>query len=279
MAVVDVAALHVAGRAEHLRGDTRHVAPRELAHAQHVEPGLERCLWRHAQPPILVVRVRIGASRPSPRARAPPRRRRSRPRDRGACPRSPPSAPMRRCGTPRGRTSPSSSGTSHPCGPSQRRRRPAPQFTAKYRPSARPRCSLNDSSSSAFPISTPVASTGSVGSPSARTRMFVAPPGSTPSAVSVPASEFTTSLIVPSPEKTTTRSTPSSTAWVAISLAWPRSFVSVTSRRKSADIAFSITASVGWDTVRATGLTMRRTRWNRIRAASIAGCARERVGR
>ncbi len=89
---------------------------------------------------------------------------------------------------------------------------PAPQFTAKYRPSARPRWSLNASSSSALPISTPVHSTGSVGSPSARTSTFVAPPGSTPSATSVPASAFTASLIVPSPLKTTTRSMPSWTA-------------------------------------------------------------------
>ena len=60
---------------------------------------------------------------------------------------------------------------------------PAPQLTAKYRPSARPRCSCKASSFSAFAINMPVASTGSVGSPSARTRMFVAPPGRIASAV------------------------------------------------------------------------------------------------
>ena len=59
---------------------------------------------------------------------------------------------------------------------------------------------MNAWSSSAFAIRTPVASTGFSGSPSALTRMFVAPPGSTPSAVSVPASALTASLIVPSPE-------------------------------------------------------------------------------
>ena len=64
-------------------------------------------------------------------------------------------------------------------------------------------------------------STGSVGRPSARTSTFVAPPGSTPSATSVPASAFTTSLIVPSPLNTTTRSIPSATAWAASSFAWP----------------------------------------------------------
>ena len=96
---------------------------------------------------------------------------------------------------------------------------PAPQFTAKYRSSARPRCIGIASSSSAFGISVPVHSTGSVGSPSARTSTFVAPPGSTASATSVPASAFTASLIVPSPLNTTTRSMPSWTAWAASSLA------------------------------------------------------------
>ena len=103
-----------------------------------------------------------------------------------------------------------------------------------------------------------MASTGSVGRSSARARMFVAPPGMTPSAVSVPARALTASLMVPSPEKTTTRSMPSSTAWAASSFAWPRSFVSETSSRKSADSAFSMTARVGLDTVLATGLTMSR---------------------
>ena len=96
---------------------------------------------------------------------------------------------------------------------------PAPQFTAKYRPSARPRCSGNASSSRALGISMPVHSTGSVGRPSARTRTLVAPPGSTASATSVPANALTASLIVPSPLNTTTRSIPSATAWAASSLA------------------------------------------------------------
>ena len=96
-------------------------------------------------------------------------------------------------------------------------------------------------------------------------------PGSTPSAVSVPASAFTTSLIVPSPEKTTTRSIPSWTACAASSFACPRSLVSVTSSRKSADSAFSMTASVGLETVRATGFTISRTRWNRMGVAAEYG--------
>src|SRR5262245_18311552 len=94
--------------------------------------------------------------------------------------------------------------------------------------------------------------------------MLVAPPGRTPRAVSVPARAFTASLIVPSPENTTTRSTPSSAAWAASSDAWPRSLVSETSSRKSADNAFSITASTGLDIVRATGLTTSSNRWKRM---------------
>jgi hypothetical protein len=131
------------------------------------------------------------------------------------------------------------------------------------------------SSSSAFAISTPVHSTGSVGRSSARTSTFVAPPGSTPRAVSVPASPFTTSLIVPSPLNTTTRSMPSLTAWAASSFACPRPFVSATSNTKSADSAFSMTARVGVDTVRATGFTIRRRRWNRMRSQQYRSHGRE----
>ena len=100
--------------------------------------------------------------------------------------------------------------------------------------------------------------------------MFVAPPGSTPSAVSVPASALTASLIVPSPEKTTTRSIPSSTACAASSEAWPRSLVSATSSRKSAESAFSITANTGLDIVRATGFTTSRSRWKRIDMGAVS---------
>ena len=64
---------------------------------------------------------------------------------------------------------------------------------------------------------------------------------------------------------------PSSTAWAASSFACPRSLVSATSNRKSADSAFSMTARVGLDTVRATGFTMRRTRWKRMTGAPEYG--------
>ena len=93
----------------------------------------------------------------------------------------------------------------------------------------------------------PVASTGSSGNPSARTKMLVAPPGSGASAVSVPANALTVSLIVPSPESTATMWTPSDAACAASSRACPRPFVSATSSRKSADSAFSITASTGFE--------------------------------
>jgi len=78
------------------------------------------------------------------------------------------------------------------------------------------------------------------------------------------------SLIVPSPENTTTRSMPSSTACAASSEAWPRSLVSATSSRKSAESAFSITARTGLDIVRATGFTTSRRRWKRIDMAAVS---------
>src|SRR3990170_4383061 len=142
---------------------------------------------------------------------------------------------------------------------------PAPQLTAKYLPSATPRWMRRE---------TPAASIGSVGSPRARARMFVAPPGRTPSATSVPARPFSASLIVPSPENTTTRSTPSSAACRASSVAWPRSAVSTTSSLKSADKAFSRTARVGFDTVRATGFTTSSRRWNRCMGGKYRSPAR-----
>ena len=215
--VVDVAAVDVPGRAEHLPGDPGDAAAGKLSDREHVEAGVQRRLGRHPDPPAPVSTCTGRSARPSPTATGAGRRRRSRtsrsgrtarvahqqlPRDRAER-----GAIELRLGLGELRSSRCIAAASTP----------APQLTAKYRPSATPSDSLNASSSSALAIRTPVASTGSSGSPSARTRMFVAPPGSTPSAVSVPASALTASLIVPSPEKTTTRSTPSSTACAASS--------------------------------------------------------------
>ena len=142
--------------------------------------------------------------------------------------------------------------------------RPAEVELARARPSSAPRA-----------ISTPVASTGSRGIPSARARMFVAPPGKHAERHVGPgqtvqrfvdgavAGEHDDEVdpVVPRPGRRA-RS------------AWPRSFVSETSRRKSAERAFSMTASVGLDTVRATGFTMRRRRWKRMEAWAEYGRGR-----
>ena len=125
-------------------------------------------------------------------------------------------------------------------------------FSDRRRPSlaARSRCS--------------VASTGSSGMPSHRAMTFVAPPGMMPSDVSVPASAFRASLMVPSPENTTTRSNPPATASRASSVAWPRAFVSWTSSLKSDCNARSMTSRRGRETVLATGFARSITRSGRF---------------
>ena len=64
--------------------------------------------------------------------------------------------------------------------------------------------------------------------PIVRANTFVEPPGSTPSAVSLPAIPVATSLRVPSPPNPMTTSTPRRAASWAKRVAWPRRFVSTT---------------------------------------------------
>ena len=96
---------------------------------------------------------------------------------------------------------------------------------------------------------------------------FVAPPGMMPSDVSVPASEFRASLMVPSPENTTTRSNPPATASRASSVAWPRAFVSWTSSLKSDCNARSMTSSAGLRWARSA------TSGSALRSVTFAGIA------
>ena len=79
------------------------------------------------------------------------------------------------------------------------------------------------------PASRSAAATGSLGSPIVRAKTFVEPPGSAPSAVSVPAMPVATSFTVPSPPKPTTMSTPRRAASWAKRVAWPRRLVSTIS--------------------------------------------------
>ena len=83
-----------------------------------------------------------------------------------------------------------------------------------------------------------MASTGSLVMPMVRAKTLVEPPGSTPSAVRVPASPLAASLSVPSPPSTTTASTPSAAAPWARREAWPRRLVSATVTSWSAASAF-----------------------------------------
>ena len=59
--VLEVPALHVPGRAEHLPRDARDVPPAQLADREHVQALLERGVGRHPKPAVLVERVRVGA--------------------------------------------------------------------------------------------------------------------------------------------------------------------------------------------------------------------------
>ncbi len=78
------------------------------------------------------------------------------------------------------------------------------------------------------PASNSTASTGSLGMPIVLANTLVEPPGSTPSAVALPAIPVATSLSVPSPPKPMTTSTPRRAASWANRVAWPRRFVSTT---------------------------------------------------
>jgi hypothetical protein len=77
--------------------------------------------------------------------------------------------------------------------------------------------------------------------PSPRAKMFAPPPGSTAIGVRLRARPLTTSFTVPSPPRTTTRSTPSCAAPRATCVAWPWRFVSTVSSRVPAASAFAIT--------------------------------------
>ena len=70
------------------------------------------------------------------------------------------------------------------------------------------------------------AATGSLGIRACGRTRWSMPPGSTPSAVSVPAMPVATSFSVPSPPKPTTTSTPRRAASWAKRVAWPRRLVS-----------------------------------------------------
>ena len=79
------------------------------------------------------------------------------------------------------------------------------------------------------PASSSTASTGSFGMPIVRANTFVDPPGSTPSAVPLPAMPVATSFSVPSPPNPMTTSRPRRAASCAKRVAWPRRFVSTSS--------------------------------------------------
>ena len=103
--VLDVAALHMPRRAEHLPRDPRELPPAQLADRQ-ARPGPSRATRRASSEALGPCRRCTGrCARPSPRAPGSGRRRRSTPTGRATCPRSRPSAPTTPRGTPRGRTS------------------------------------------------------------------------------------------------------------------------------------------------------------------------------
>ena len=77
--------------------------------------------------------------------------------------------------------------------------KPTPVWKQKNRPFTRPSPIGRRSAASMPPASSSTAATGSLGMPIVRANTFVEPPGSTPSAVSVPAIPVATSLSVPSP--------------------------------------------------------------------------------
>ena len=84
--------------------------------------------------------------------------------------------------------------------------KPTPVWKQKNRPLTWPSPIGRKSPASIPAASRSTAATGSLGSPIVRANTFVEPPGSTPSAVSVPAMPVATSFSVPSPPKPTTTS-------------------------------------------------------------------------
>src|SRR3989337_292080 len=100
-------------------------------------------------------------------------------------------------------------------------------------------------------------------------------------AASTPAPQLTAKYLPSATPRWMRRETPASARSVrtppasrASSVAWPRSAVSTTSSLKSADKAFSRTARVGFDTVRATGFTTSSRRWNRCMGGKYRSPAR-----
>ena len=104
-----------------------------------------------------------------------------------------------------------------------------------------------------------MASIGSLGRPMLRANTLVDPPGSTPSAVAVPARPLAASLTVPSPPSTTTTSTPSAAAPWARRVAWLRRAVSTSSTSWSPASALRMMTRVRAVTDDENGLTSSRT--------------------
>ena len=125
---------------------------------------------------------------------------------------------------------------------------------------------------------TPVASIGVCGRPSARANTFVDPAGTTPSAGTLSCTPsvsrpLTTSLTVPSPPKATTTSVPLRMARQASAAAWPRLAVSSTSSSASLPRAWVSTSRSRAVVAVARGFetTRTRTRSNNTDRLPLAG--------